>query len=133
MAPGAEVGEIAGVGVGGGEVAQQGVVHARGVVVPVEAAEAYPAVADVMAVIGEPGVGDGRVVAVEDERGAARIMGRAAVRVAVRVEQGHYRALAVGQVPVLPALVNVVKADRGVYPQTDLLFVCRDLETAVHP
>lgn len=65
--------EVVGEGVRGDVVHQQRVVHAGGVVVPVEAAEADPAVADVVAVVGEARVGNGGVVAVEDEGGAAGI------------------------------------------------------------
>ena len=117
MAPGAEVGEIAGVGVGGGEVAQQGVVHARGVVVPVEAALAEPVVADVVPVVGLARVGDVAVVAVEDEGGAAGIQRRAAVGASLRVDQGHDGTLVIGEVPVLTTFVDVVKSYGCVYLQ----------------
>ena len=120
-----------GRGVGGDEVHQQGVVYAGGVVVPVEAAEADPAVADVVPVIGLARVGDVAVFAVEDKGDASGVMARAALDIAVAVNKGHHRAQAVGQLPVLTAPVNVVKADGSVGAQITPLAVGCQFKAAV--
>lgn len=130
MGPGAEGGVVGGEGVGGGEAAKQGVVHARRVVIPVQAGVAHPAVADVKAVAGGGQRGRGLGVIVHGEGRAAWIHAGALQHVTVAVRDGHHGALSVAQIPAVCARRIIIVTAGSVQPCA-VLGACRHLPRAI--
>ena len=120
MSPGAERGVFGGEGVGGGEAAKQGVVHARGVVIPVQAGVAHPAIANVKAVAGGGQRGRGLGVIVHGEGRASGVHAGALKHVAVAVRDGHHGALSVAQIPAVCSGRVVIIAVGGMQPRAVL-------------
>ena len=130
VGPGAEGGVVGSEGVGGGEAHEQRVVHARRVVIPVQAGVAHPAVADVEAVGGGCQRGRGLGVIVHGEGRASGVHAGALKHVAVAVRDGHHGALSVAQIPAVCSGRVVIIAVGGVQPGA-VLGACRHLPRAI--
>ena len=130
VGPGAEGGVVGSEGVGGGEAHEQRVVHARRVVIPVQAGVAHPAVADVEAVCGGGQRACGFGVVVHREGRAAWIHAGALQHVTVMVHDGHHRALTVTQIPSVSVRCVIIVTEWRVQTRV-VLGACRHLPRPV--